>query len=209
MGKLIRLLFPKRCFVCGKVGDWFCPSCYQQLPRSPCPIFRKDRVLDGVFSPFLYRGGVKRLIIAFKFEMAQELCQKIVKLILAEMKKTTLWSFFPQGKFIVVPLPLHCYRQRWRGFNQSALLAKTLAKKLKLAYSEKILLRAKFALPQVGLSQAQRKRNIKNQFVCFGAEETNFLIVDDIWTTGATLREAGQSLKDSGAKLVWGLTLCC
>ena len=88
-------------------------------------------------------------------------------------------------------------------------MGKKLAKKLGLAYEEKMLTRVGFSSPQVGLSPKQRSKNIKAQFAASpGAKNKNIIIVDDVWTTGNTLKEAAQTLKTVNASQVWGVTFC-
>jgi len=169
--------------------------------------------LDGLYSPFVYRGAIKRLITDFKFQMVKELQETISNLLDKEIRKTSLLSFWKKNNFVFTPLPLHSYRQRWRGFNQSSLIGEQLADKLGLSYNKEVLVRTHFRSPQVGLSQKQRKKNIKSQFTVFSQaknqiKKKNILIIDDVWTTGSTLKEAGRVLKAADANQVWGLTFC-
>lgn len=175
--------------------------------------------LGGLYSSFIYRGAIKKLIADFKFQMVKELQETIANLLDKEIRKTSLLSFWKKHNFVFTPLPLHSYRQRWRGFNQSSLIGEQLASKLGLSYSKKILIRTRFRPPQVGLSQKQRKKNIKSQFAVSSQakdqesqksriKKKNIIIIDDVWTTGSTLKEAGRVLKTAGANQVWGLTFC-
>ncbi len=118
----------------------------------------------------------------------------------------------PQASDILVPVPLHPRRQRWRGFNQAELLGKILAERFKWQVQPKILVRHKHTKPQVGLKGKDRKKNIRGAFKIdenskFKISKAKFIVFDDVWTTGSTLRECGQVLKRAGAKEIWGLTL--
>jgi len=226
MSFLLHLLFPQQCVVCGKVGSWLCTGCKNKLPRlrvQLCPVCnsqsiiglthpgcQKTNALSGFFSPFAYQGAVKKLLSAFKFEMVKELQAVITGLLTEEVKKNvSLLFFWQKEKFILTPLPLHPYRERWRGFNQSLLVGKSLAKSLNLGYRSDFLKRIDFAPPQVGLDKKERLKNIKNQFrASLKVKNKNIVIFDDVWTTGATLKEAGRVLKSNGVKNVWGLTFC-
>lgn len=111
--------------------------------------------------------------------------------------------------WVVTAVPLHPKRQNWRGFNQSELVAKLLAQKLGLRY-ESLLKRIKYTKPQVGLLGSARKQNIKGAFSLYtpySLPHTNIILIDDVWTTGSTLRECTYILKRGGAKQVWALTL--
>ena len=109
----------------------------------------------------------------------------------------------------VVPVPLYWFRENQRSFNQSALVGKLLADKLGLKYLE-ALKRTKYTKPQVKLKSADRRQNIRNAFAFdsrFSTLASNVILVDDVWTTGSTLRECTYILKRAGAKKVWALTL--
>jgi predicted amidophosphoribosyltransferase len=126
---------------------------------------------------------------------------------------------------ILVPIPLHSSRYRWRGFNQSASVGKYLAAKMGWDFVPDLLIRSGKTTPQVGLNKDERKDNVKSAFVInpiylqpagetpAGVHYSSFIVhnsivlFDDVWTTGATMREAGKVLKMNGAKKVWGITI--
>ncbi|MBL7078278.1 ComF family protein [Candidatus Shapirobacteria bacterium] len=223
---LLHLLFPQECLLCGKTGKWLCFACRAKLSLAQnqiCPVClrssltgmthfgcQKKNSLNGLYSPFAYRKEVKKLIGSFKFQMVKSLADTMADLLLVELKKNNnLISFWRKNKFILTPLPLHPIREKWRGFNQSLLIEEGLAKSFNLSNSSSFLKRVVFAFPQVGLDKKTRQKNIKNQFLASPAvKNKNIIIFDDVWTTGATLKEAGKELKRQGAKSVWGLTFC-
>jgi len=226
MSLLGEFIFPQKCLLCGKLNTWLCVKCEKKLFRTQyqiCPecglkAFNErahpgcltKTSLAGLYSPFLYKQGIKKLLKAYKFELAKQLQKTITNLFILEFeKKRKLLTFFRKEKYILVPLPLHPIKEKWRGFNQSLLLGRDLAKELNLNYNPRFLKRTEFAPPQVGLSKGKRQANIKNQFQASNrAKGKNIILFDDVWTTGATLKEAGKELKLKGAKTVWGLTLC-
>jgi len=112
---------------------------------------------------------------------------------------------------ILIPVPLHSRRQRWRGFNQAELLGKILAEKFNWQVRTDILVRHKHTKPQVDLKGKERKNNIRGAFKITPKAKIKNLkkvwLFDDVWTTGSTLRECGQVLKRAGVRKVWGLTL--
>jgi ComF family protein len=126
-----------------------------------------------------------------------------------------LYNFFVEKKPLVVPIPLHWFRQKKRGFNQSALLGKHIAQRWDLSLSEDLLVRGKYTFPQAELKKKERRGNIRGAFKINKKPPLNSLIsqcpsillIDDIWTTGATMREAGRVLKEARFKEVWGLAL--
>ena len=116
----------------------------------------------------------------------------------------------PSGGWIFVPVPLFSSKLKKRGYNQSEILAKELSKKFKIPF-QNILERTRNTKTQVGLSNIDRKLNIKNAF-SFNNQKSvisnqSIFLVDDVVTTGSTLKEAAKVLKRNGVKRVIGLTL--
>lgn len=110
---------------------------------------------------------------------------------------------------MIIPVPLHLIRERERGYNQSYLLAKALSKAFEIPASERILKRVRSTPPQWPLTEAQRRENLNSAFraVSAFARGKRILLVDDLYTTGATLRHCALALKKGGALGVDGLTL--
>lgn len=111
---------------------------------------------------------------------------------------------------MVLPVPLYKKRLRERGFNQSALLGKYVAKRLGVPLNLYSLARNRDTRPQVGLSAKERKKNIRNAFEI--KEEgvikgRRVLLIDDVFTTGATTRECSKVLKKAGVQEVFVITL--
>jgi ComF family protein len=111
---------------------------------------------------------------------------------------------------VLVPVPLHPARERWRGFNQSALLAKAFARELSVAGCAGLLERARNTATQTRLTREERLRNMRNAFALkAGAElraDLTYIVVDDVFTTGSTLNECCRVLRRSGAKTLKVLT---
>jgi hypothetical protein len=107
------------------------------------------------------------------------------------------------------PVPLHAERHRERGFNQSQLLAATLARHAGLPLDVKGLVRTRATAPQVGLGFHERKTNVDRAFHWQGERllSTRVLLIDDVCTTGATLEACASALRDAGAGAIWALTL--
>ncbi len=226
---LFDLIFPKFCLGCNKWGAYLCLNCQKEILQGDlvCPICEKLAIggkthpictkkygLDGLWSLGVYGGTLKKGIQKLKYKFVTELAEALVNLLLIYSAKYTP-LFIEEIKknrgegWIIVPVPLYPKREKWRGFNQSALLAKILAKKLGLKYGD-YLLRIKHTKPQMKLKGWERKKNIKNAFalaVNSSLLAESILLVDDVWTTGSTLKECCKVLKLGGAKKVWALTL--
>jgi ComF family protein len=121
---------------------------------------------------------------------------------------------FPDFDFaqysLLIPVPLHIKRLRERGFNQSLLLADKLGKKHNLPVSFSLLKRQKFILTQTGLNKTEREKNIKGAFVVTDKKKVsneNIILVDDVYTTGATINECAKTLIKTGAQKVAAITL--
>lgn len=111
---------------------------------------------------------------------------------------------------VLVPIPLHWYRKNWRGFNQAEILGKEIALKLKIDFCPDLLLRTRSTKPQVKLKGKERKKNVRGAFKLnpkYRILDTEYLLFDDVWTTGATMKECARVLKKAGVKKVFGLTL--
>lgn len=226
---LLDLLFPKTCIGCGRFGKYFCSNCVLEIKQTDlvCPFCERPNLggvvhkvcqrkygLDGLWSLGIYEGNLRRAIQKLKYKWVFEVAKELVgitleywaknsPLILEKIKKD-------QGKtWIVTSVPLYKSRQNWRGFNQSELLARLFADKLGLKY-ETTLKRIRNTTPQMKLHASERKQNIKNAFVLSRSHlppATSILLIDDVWTTGSTLKECCYVLKKTGVKNIWALTI--
>jgi len=176
---------------------------------------KKKWGLDGLMNLFSYKGLIKMGIHRLKYEFLQDMERELEELVESKLikilreRQNIEWKFFLKKKPIIIGVPLYWRRQNWRGFNQAEMIGKMMGKKLKLEYGEGLVKRIKSTKPQVKLKKNERKKNIKQAFkvnkkVRLG---DNILLIDDVWTTGETMREIGRQLKKAGAGEVWGLTL--
>jgi len=120
------------------------------------------------------------------------------------------WMQHPMPVDVVVPVPLHTARLRERGYNQAALLARELARRVGLAVDGQTLIRQRATAPQVELNARQRRENVREAFHCVGdgLAGKQVLLVDDVCTTGATLEACAVALHDEGrVSSVQALTL--
>lgn len=118
--------------------------------------------------------------------------------------------FTAQRYDFIIPVPLHIRRLRWRGFNQSLLLAQAIGQKEKIAVEPFLLERTRSTAPQIQLSEKERKSNVQGAFTVSDPERlqgTCVLLVDDVYTSGATVNECARVLRRSGATDVDVFTL--
>lgn len=115
--------------------------------------------------------------------------------------------FLNFSESLIVPVPLHKKRLRWRGFNQSDAIARELVKYFDVEINLGDLARIKYKKPQVEFGEKARRENIKNCFTWRGGNfgGRNIILIDDVATTGSTLNECARVLKENGAGEVWGL----
>lgn len=195
---LLDFLYPKKCLGCGKTGKYFCEECLKTVKLND------QAALNGT-SLFQYQGIIKAAIQALKYQFLRNIETELGELIDKGMTEGELKEFL-KLKPEVQPMPLYWRRQNWRGFNQAEIIAKVLAKKFNLKLTD-CLERVKQTKPQAELKRRERLTNVANIFKVKARPAGAVLVVDDVWTTGATMEEAIKTLRRAGVKQVWGLTL--
>ena len=154
----------------------------------------------GNYSAWPYQEEYRAAIIKFKFGNRPWLAKCFAQEML---------PFLPQDYDVLVPIPLHWTRLRERGYNQSLLLAKELSKLSGLPCRE-YLIRTKATKHQVELSRKERKDNLQQVFAVQNKEKVlpqKIILIDDIFTTGATVFSCAQVLHQTGAKVICSVTL--
>jgi len=231
---IINVIFPETCVNCKNKLDtqaidkiickpcWqkieknippFCVSCgrklnKQFLTKHICPdCLKKKLYFDRAFSPCVYDGVIKNLIHEFKYKHKHYLGKTLSKLMIDFIKEYSLPIDYLD---YVIPMPLHKTRLREREFNQAEILAKEIACEFNKDMPLSILKRLKNTKTQTDLETINRFKNVAESFIVANktqAKGKNILIVDDVFTTGATSSEAASVLKKAGANIVFILTL--
>jgi len=171
----------------------------------------------------VYGDVLLSLIQLFKYHRRFHLAENLVRL----MTDASYPGFSPDEFDVIVPVPLHKRRLRERGYNQSLLLARGLGRSWGVRVDNGGLLRIRWTKPQVNLTLEEREKNVRGAFAVRGNEgggrfdfmagfpgrkrrplyeDTSVLLVDDVYTTGATVRECARVLAASGARRVGVLT---
>lgn len=217
---VLDLLFPKFCLGCGKWGSYVCSSCFlniHQIPYLKCPVCNRASVdgcthlrckkrfgIDRLISFFPYTGIVQKAIKTIKYRYAYNVAGDLLRFAsLPELPK----------KSVFVPIPLHPSRSRLRGFNQAEIIARVLSKRVDIPVRTDILKRIRKTVPQVDMKNREdRLSNMKGVFVVNkgilpSVQQNTLILVDDVYTTGATMQSACEALKRAGVKTVWGLTI--
>ncbi len=223
LSQIINHLFPSQCPSCGAETDDishapFCLGCWSRIRRYSGPACRVcSTPLSSEYSdicagclkdppPFsralgfgIYEGALADAIHHYKFRGTRRLHKPLGRFML---------DLAPSGIDAVVPVPLSVRRLRERGFNQSLLLARVISGKTGVPLIFNRLLKREDTLPQIGLSAARRKSNIRGAFTTAGKfGGMRLLLIDDVMTTGATVRECSKELLKAGAREVVVLVL--
>lgn len=230
MEPVLNFLFPKKCVGCNRTGSYFCPNCIKDIKQSDlvCPFCERSALggithpvctrkygLNGLWFLGTYHNPLRKALQKLKYKWITELAEILVDLTIEYwvIKQPLLLDKLKKDRgegWVVVPVPLHWTRKNWRGFNQAELIAKLFSQKMGLNYAD-ALIRTKNTKPQVGKDSYLRKQNIKGAFSINPHNPSlithNILLIDDVWTTGSTLKECCYVLKREGAKSVWALTL--
>lgn len=218
--KLVDFVYPKFCVGCGSWGSFLCPDCDDRLDFADqiCPECGEASIMgwtherckekysmDGLISIYEYREPIARAVIdGIKYQFNRELMEIVLK------------NFrFETGIIfdVLVPVPLFFYRENWRGFNQAELIAEIVGLQTMVSV-EGVLKRVKNTKQQALMKdKKERERNIKGAFAINERIKTEklkklrILLVDDVFTSGANMRECTKVLKKAGVGMVWGLSL--
>lgn len=207
------------CVLCGVGGQgWLCPGCQADLPRLPaerCPqcgrpsraglvcgtCRQQPPAWDALVAAHPYAWPLDEVLHAFKYRRQLTLARPLAGLLHAAVAGRTRPD-------CLVPIPLSTARWQARGFNQSEELARRLAYDLALPCVSATLQRVRDTPAQAGLNRARRLENLRGAFTVHRPVTGQFIaLIDDVSTTGATLAEAAQTLKQQGAARVEGWVL--
>jgi len=232
--EISELLYPPRCAVCERMGEEaFCPACLAQVEylRSPycrrcgrplmptaeahvlCGECRKQPgELAGARAVGVHTGVLRRAVLQMKFRRRRGLVEPLGRLLAARLAAEPEQ---PEPLDLgavraILPVALHPRRRAWRGFDQAVLLARATGRQADLECWEGVLERIKNTDQQIGLSVEERRANLTRAFRVADRRRVEggvFLLIDDVYTTGATLQEAARAVVRGGAQAVYGLTL--
>ncbi len=218
------LIFPPRCIICKNKGrSLVCGDCAARIRYVKPPICRicgkpKDRYFVNDLCgdcavekpPFitarsiaLYEDPLKEVIHKLKFGDKMRLLPFLGGIMNDHLKECGIDL---SGIDLIIPVPLSKQRERQRGFNQSRSLAKELSDHFSIELDDVSLKKVKDITPQFELPREQRLTHVKGAFES-APIGGNILLIDDIYTTGATVREASLALRSAGADQVFVLTL--
>lgn len=208
---ILTSIFPPRCICCDRIIETkvpVCADCNSAINWLDTEFFStllQATHFDTARSLAAHDGSWAQVVHNFKYNERTDLAAP-----LGEMLSKKIFREYD----LIVPVPLHDSRLRSRGYNQSVLLAKRVAKETGIRSDPFMLKRVLLHPPQVGLEQRQRLENVKGAFALraisnlkFEISNKEILLIDDVMTTGATVNECARVLKKAGAARVDVLTL--
>ncbi len=222
----LNLLFPPVCQHCGdridKSDDYLCDSCSEKLmllEPNLCPYCGKKMVRGECFdcgrpeepwteaqAIFAYRDSLRALIHSLKYDGKRGIAKFLAK-------KTSEWlqqnRIFTDAN-LILPIPLHRVRLKERGFNQSAIISKYIAKMQNWSFSDSSLIRNRATTKQSKVADHERAMNVHNAFSVKKPElilSNNVVLLDDIFTSGSTMREVCNVVNKCNPKRLYVLTI--
>lgn len=226
------IIYPRACPICGKaapvvdgerlqvcvpcqeklryIGESYCLQCGKELRRADeqycydCGKI-KHHYEQGA-AAFVYTEGIKQSIYRYKYKGRREYARWYGR-VLADRCGARIRMWNPD---VIVPVPLHREKLKKRGYNQAELVANELGKRLGIPVDGDYLVRRHNTAPMKELTSNERLKNLKNAFIITNndVKYNKILIVDDIYTTGATVDACADVLKEYGAKEVYCVSLC-
>lgn len=206
---LLDIIYPNVCGFCGKINiNSLCDDCYLKI--SKILDYNIVEVKDKNFSKHIYLGKYdgefRNNILAYKFSEKSYMYKTFAKLILKNEKICRIIKSYD----IIIPVPIHKERKKDRGYNQSELIAKEIAKNVKEIKYVNPLIKIKNNERQSLLKKEERKQNVKNVYQIQNRqiiEGKRIVLFDDIYTTGSTVDECAKVLRQNGAKDIIAFTL--
>jgi len=232
---ILALLYPHRCPGCNSAelsqGESFCTTCLHGIraihsPLCTCcglpfhttagpdhlcykcqtqpPTFRQARAWAFYQTSDSTPQPLSNAIQHFKYHRRLHVGETLAKLGAGQN------PFIGQAYDLIIPVPLHLKRLRWRGFNQSLLLAQAIGRDKQIPVDPFLLERVRPTVPQINLNEKERRSNVQGAFAVNAQEhlqEARVLLIDDVYTSGATVNECARVLRQNGALAVDVFTL--
>ena len=215
--RILDLVYPPVCGICGKFNqDFLCKKCQKMLEAEAK--FKIDKVdnqeyfFENHLYIFKYEGIIRNTIIKYKFNEKSYLYKTFVNFLLKNEKFFKILESYDT----IIPVPISKKRKKQRGYNQSELIAKEIAKKLKIDLDISSLCKQKDIIEQSKLSKEERVENIKGAYILQKQnyiqnenvlEDKKIILIDDVFTTGSTANECCRVLKQANPKRIDVLTI--
>ncbi|MDD3284798.1 MAG: phosphoribosyltransferase family protein [Patescibacteria group bacterium] len=204
--KILDILFPIECVGCGFPNFLICDKCFETIQINSANYFSTDYVDEVHVCCSFHNRLLQRVIHLYKYQYIEDLSRYLSLLMISYFLQTTNKILNP----IIIPVPLHKKRLIERCFNQSYLIADNFCKRFDYVLKDDLIIRVKNTKQQAKLNKEQRIDNIKNSFCLLNKDfiqNKNFIIIDDIYTTGSTVSEIAKLLKTNGANKIWCIVI--
>ncbi len=212
------LIFPIECAICGKTGVYLCGLCEGKVLHHGKSIYEcgGPRPYD-VLAAYEYENRLfaVTLVEKLKYKFSQEIAGILGRILYKRFEDFLRGAAdsaddgAAHNNFAITFVPIHKKRFLWRGFNQAQMIAKVLADLSGLPFAE-YLVKIRNTPPQVGLKRTERLKNLVDVFALQSNVRLpkNIILIDDVSTTGTTIKECAKVLKDNGAERVVGMVVC-
>ncbi len=217
-------VFPPLCLGCGEFDeprDLICPDCLRRIEIYAGPIcldcqeplpedltcLRCEKRVPALYALGAYREPLREVVIQFKFKGISRVAKVLAGMIAAEFggELTAL------GADALAPIPLHPGRRSRRGYNQAEKLAEALSRELDLPVANDLVRRTSARKPQAKLELSKRAANVKGAFAVDRSrgedDPARLILVDDVVTSGATMRETARVLTEAGFGIAGGVAV--
>ena len=213
VSKILNLIYPQSCGICGKLAtNSLCKKCEIELKKqSENQIIinnkeMQDKYFNELMYIFKYEGQIRKLILDYKFNEKSYIYLTFVNFLLKNKK------IFENIKSYdtIIPVPISKKRLNERGYNQSLLIAREIAKETKLELVNNCLIKTKNIIEQSKLNKEDRIQNIQGVYKLKNKqslENKKILLIDDIYTTGSTVNECSKILKQGNPSKIGILVL--
>ena len=235
LNKIFNIVFPGKCLLCndstGLNTENICSKCMDKIAfikGSTCArcgipfevsyslednldyLWQRCRIFSPSFDMALsacrYDGVIKEIISAYKYQNKPYLGNDIISIMLRVVERG-LVELSPE---LIIAVPLHVKRLRERGYDQAYILAEGIGRYLNIPVSCGNLTRIRYTVPQVNLSRDERIKNVKGAFSVKDTHELKgkrVFLIDDVFTTGATIEECVKIIRDAGAEKIYVVTV--
>lgn len=192
--KALDLIFPPACGICGKLGQgYICNRCYEEIKP-----YIYEKIENDIFYLLHYKEVIRTKMIDFKFHDKSYLSHMFCEIFV----KSKIGCEFIKNYDIIIPVPMHKDKKAKRGYNQSELMARRIGKCFEMPTDTKILVKQINTPMQSSLGKQERTKNVQNVYKINYQEKIvtkRVLLLDDIYTTGATIDECKKMIKLAGS----------
>ncbi|MCD4705163.1 ComF family protein [bacterium] len=204
--KLLDILFPIECLGCGQNDILLCSDCLNSIKINQPDHFQNE-IIDQVHVCTSFHNALLRKLIHFyKYNYMESLAEDLSKILINYYSQID----YKLNEVTIIPVPLHSKKLLVRCFNQADLIAQNFCQHFGYQFKNDLIQRIKNTKQQAQLNKAERIQNLKNSFKILDkkfVQNRDFIIIDDIYTTGSTVLEMAKILKKYGAQKIWCLVI--